>query len=161
MVPVKSFMVPKDKFITVERDVDVRTAGRIMRDRNIGSLFVTNGKEVIGIITDTDMVRRVVATASLLLVTKPHNDHVFTGSSTRGRSGTTIDLASDMLHDGLRQRGNGVLSGHHLHGQSRFTSGVGGDGTDACDGGRPDQPQQLFLRRKQLHEIPHRRRAGK
>ena len=64
MVPVKSFMVPKDKFITVERDIDVRTAGRLMRDRNIGSLFVTNGKEVIGIITDTDMVRRVVATGA-------------------------------------------------------------------------------------------------
>ena len=30
MVPVKSFMVPKDKFITVERDIDVRTAGRLM-----------------------------------------------------------------------------------------------------------------------------------
>jgi predicted transcriptional regulator len=38
MVPVKSFMVPKDKFITVERDMDVRSAGRVMRDRNIGSL---------------------------------------------------------------------------------------------------------------------------
>ncbi|SLM49742.1 conserved protein of unknown function [Nitrospira japonica] len=61
MVPVKSFMVPKDKFVTVERDTDVQTAGRIMRDRGIGSLFVTNGKEIIGIITDTDMVRRVVA----------------------------------------------------------------------------------------------------
>ena len=33
-----------------------------MRDRGIGSLFVTNGKEIIGILTDTDMVRRVVAT---------------------------------------------------------------------------------------------------
>lgn len=64
MVPVKSFMVPKEKFITVERDMDVRTAGRLMRDRNIGSLFVTNGKDVIGIITDTDMVRRVVATGA-------------------------------------------------------------------------------------------------
>ena len=32
-----------------------------MRDGNIGSLFVTNGKDVIGILTDTDMVRRVVA----------------------------------------------------------------------------------------------------
>jgi len=32
-----------------------------MRDRGIGSLFVTNGKEIIGILTDTDMVRRVVA----------------------------------------------------------------------------------------------------
>ena len=61
MVPVKSFMVPKEKFITVERDTDVQTAARIMRDRGIGSLFVTNGKEVVGILTDTDMVRRVVA----------------------------------------------------------------------------------------------------
>ncbi len=61
MVPVKSFMVPKDKFVTVERDTDVQTAARIMRDRGIGSLFVANGKEIIGIITDTDMVRRVVA----------------------------------------------------------------------------------------------------
>ncbi|MCX5720783.1 MAG: CBS domain-containing protein [Nitrospirae bacterium] len=61
MVAVKSFMVPKEKFITVERDTDVQTAARIMRDRGIGSLFVTNGKEVVGILTDTDMVRRVVA----------------------------------------------------------------------------------------------------
>ena len=62
MVPVKSFMVPKEKFVTVERDTDEQTAARIMRDRGIGSLFVTNGKEIIGILTDTDMVRRVVAT---------------------------------------------------------------------------------------------------
>lgn len=61
MVPVKSFMVPKEQFVTVERDTDAQTAGRIMRDRGIGSLFVTNGKEIIGILTDTDMVRRVVA----------------------------------------------------------------------------------------------------
>jgi CBS domain-containing protein len=54
-------MVPREKFITVERDMDVQTAARIMRDRGIGSLFVTNGKEIVGILTDTDMVRRVVA----------------------------------------------------------------------------------------------------
>ncbi|MDH5580163.1 MAG: CBS domain-containing protein [Betaproteobacteria bacterium] len=57
-------MVPKEKFITVERDTDVQTAARIMRDRGIGSLFVTNGKEIVGILTDTDMVRRVVATGA-------------------------------------------------------------------------------------------------
>jgi CBS domain-containing protein len=62
MVPVKSFMITKEKFVTVERDTDAQTAARIMRDRGIGSLFVTNGKEIIGILTDTDMVRRVVAT---------------------------------------------------------------------------------------------------
>ena len=61
MDPIKSFMVPSEKFITVDRDTDVQTAARIMRDRRISSLFVTNGKEIVGILTDTDMVRRVVA----------------------------------------------------------------------------------------------------
>ncbi|RPH76163.1 MAG: CBS domain-containing protein [Nitrospiraceae bacterium] len=62
MDPIKSFMVPSEKFITVERDTDVQTAARLMRDRHISSLFVTKGKEIIGILTDTDMVRRVAAT---------------------------------------------------------------------------------------------------
>lgn len=69
MVPVKSFMVPKEKFVTVERDTSVRIAGQLMRDRNIGSLFVANGKEIIGIVTDTDMVRRVVAVGADMLKT--------------------------------------------------------------------------------------------
>jgi CBS domain-containing protein len=61
MVPVKSFMVPVEKFITVDRDIDVRKAAEIMRDHNIGSLFVTRSKDIIGIVTDTDVVRRAVA----------------------------------------------------------------------------------------------------
>lgn len=64
MVPVKSFMVPVEKFITVDRDLDVRKAAEIMRDKNIGSLFVTRNKDIIGIITDTDLVRRSVATGA-------------------------------------------------------------------------------------------------
>ena len=61
MVPVKSFMVPAEKFVKVDRDTDVRKAAEIMRDREIGSLFVTSGNAVIGILTDTDLVRRLVA----------------------------------------------------------------------------------------------------
>jgi len=57
-------MIPREKFVTVERDTNAQTAARIMRDRGIGSLFVVNGKEIIGILTDTDMVRRVVATGA-------------------------------------------------------------------------------------------------
>src|SRR5262245_52143923 len=64
MVPVKSFMVPVEKFIAVDRDLDVRKAAEIMRDKNIGSLFVTRNKDIIGIITDTDLVRRSVATGA-------------------------------------------------------------------------------------------------
>ena len=48
MDPIKSFMVPSEKFITIERGTDVQTAARIMRDRRINSLFVTNGKEIVG-----------------------------------------------------------------------------------------------------------------
>jgi CBS domain-containing protein len=54
-------MVPAEKFVTIDRDSDVRTAAALMRDKNIGSLFVTRNKDIIGIITDTDMVRRVLA----------------------------------------------------------------------------------------------------
>jgi CBS domain-containing protein len=69
MDPIKSFMVPSEKFVTVERGTDVQTAAGIMRDRRINSLFVTNGKEIIGILTDTDMVRRVVAAEVDVLTT--------------------------------------------------------------------------------------------
>jgi CBS domain-containing protein len=61
MVPVKSFMVPEEKFVKIDRDVKVRKAAEIMRDSGIGSVFVTSGEEIIGILTDTDLVRRVVA----------------------------------------------------------------------------------------------------
>jgi CBS domain-containing protein len=54
-------MIPVEKFVTVDRDTDVRKAAEIMRDHNIGSLFITRGKDIIGIVTDTDMVRRAVA----------------------------------------------------------------------------------------------------
>ena len=61
MVPVKSFMVPIEKFITVDRDVKVRQAAQMMRDHGIGSVFITADKEMIGILTDTDLVKRIVA----------------------------------------------------------------------------------------------------
>ena len=61
MVPVKSFMIPAEKLVTVDRDTDVRRAAEMMRDNNIGSLFISRGSDVIGIVTDTDMVRRAVA----------------------------------------------------------------------------------------------------
>ena len=61
MVPVKSFMVPAEKFVTVDRDTNVRKAAEIMKDSGIGSVFVTRDKKIIGILTDTDLVRRLVA----------------------------------------------------------------------------------------------------
>ncbi len=61
MVPVKSFMVPAEKFVVVDRATSVRRVSEIMRDRRIGSVFVARDKEIIGILTETDFVRRLVA----------------------------------------------------------------------------------------------------
>ena len=48
MVPVKSFMVPAEKFVTVDRDTSVRRAAEIMKDSGIGSVFVTRIKRSSG-----------------------------------------------------------------------------------------------------------------
>jgi len=69
MVPVKSCMVPIEKIIKVDRDVLVKTAAEMMRDNGIGSIFITSGEGIIGILTDTDLVRRVVAVGADPLTT--------------------------------------------------------------------------------------------
>jgi len=69
MVPVKSCMVPIEKIIKVDRDVMVKTAAEMMRDNGIGSIFITSGEEIVGILTDTDLVRRVVAVGADPLTT--------------------------------------------------------------------------------------------
>jgi CBS domain-containing protein len=61
MVPVKSVMIPVEKILTVDRDSSIKAAAEKLRDHNIGSVFVTKGGEIIGILTDTDVVRRCVA----------------------------------------------------------------------------------------------------
>jgi CBS domain-containing protein len=54
-------MVSAEKFITVDRDVSVRNAAETMRDSGIGSIFVTRDGKIIGILTDTDLLRRLDA----------------------------------------------------------------------------------------------------
>ncbi len=95
MVPVKSFMVPIEKFVTVDRDMDARAAAALMRDRNIGSLFVTRNKETIGIITDTDMVRRVVAVG--LDASKTPVEQIMSAPILTIDEGKTLLDANDMM----------------------------------------------------------------
>ncbi len=113
MVPVKSFMVPIEKFVTVDRDMDARAAAALMRDRNIGSLFVTRNKEVIGIITDTDMVRRVVAVG--LDASKTPVEQIMSAPILTIEDGKTLLDANDMMAKShLRHLGvtrNGKLVG--------------------------------------------------
>ncbi len=60
MVPVKTFMVPAEKIIAVDRSISVRQAAKIMNDTSIGSVLVEWNGVIIGIVTDTDICRRLV-----------------------------------------------------------------------------------------------------
>jgi CBS domain-containing protein len=113
MDPIKSFMVSSEKFITVERDTDVQTAARIMRDRRINSLFVTNGKEIVGILTDTDMVRRVVAAGVDTLTTTA--EKIMSAPILTIEGDKTVLDASDMMAQ-TRIRHLGVTQGGKLVG---------------------------------------------
>ena len=116
MDPIKSFMVPSKKFITVTRDTDVQTAARLMRDHHINSLFVTNGNEIIGILTDTDMVRRVVAAGVDTLTTTA--EKIMSAPILTIEGDKTVLDASDLMaqtrirHLGVTQDGKlvGMLS---------------------------------------------------
>lgn len=61
MDPVKLFMVPEEKLVKVDSRSNVQKAVEIMRDHGIGSVFVTEKDSVIGILSDTEVVRRLVA----------------------------------------------------------------------------------------------------
>ena len=104
MDPIKSFMVPSEKFITVERDTDVQTAARLMRDRRISSLFVKNGTEIVGILTDTDMVRRVVA-AGVDTLTTTAEEIMSSPILTIEEDKTVLDFSDLMANTHIRHLG--------------------------------------------------------
>lgn len=104
MVPVKSFMVPAEKFVTVDRDADARSAAALMRDRNIGSLFVTRDKVIVGIITDTDLVRRVVAVGAEA-VKVPVEQIMSAPITTIDENKTLLDANDLMAREHLRHLG--------------------------------------------------------
>jgi signal-transduction protein with cAMP-binding, CBS, and nucleotidyltransferase domain len=106
-------MVPKEKFITVDRDTDVRKAAQVMRDRNIGSIFITRDQEIIGILTDTDLVRRVVAVGADAAKT-PVEQIMSAPILTIEESKTLLDANDMMAVHHLRHLGvtrNGALVG--------------------------------------------------
>ncbi len=116
MVPVKSFMVPVEKFIAVDRDTNVRRAAEIMRDSGVGSVFVTRAKEIIGILTDTDLVRRLVAAG--LDSTQTTVEQIMSAPILKIEENKTLLDANDLMarehvrHLGVSKEGNliGMIS---------------------------------------------------
>jgi signal-transduction protein with cAMP-binding, CBS, and nucleotidyltransferase domain len=59
MLPLAILMTRDIK--AIDRDASVRDAARLMREKGVGSLLVESHGEYIGIVSETDVVRRGVA----------------------------------------------------------------------------------------------------
>lgn len=91
----------------------VASAAKTMRAARIGSLFVKKGKRLVGIVTDTDIVRRAVASnkpLGRLTVEKIMTSPICT---IEGRA--PVDDAQDMMGD-LGVRHLGVTQGGEIVG---------------------------------------------
>jgi len=82
----------------------VRKAAKLMRDDRVGSLLVEKNGEVVGIVTETDIVRRAVAQGSDL--SKMTVQSIMTTPIATIESNRTIQDAHDMMGDlGVRHLG--------------------------------------------------------
>jgi len=61
MITIKQLM--KQDLATIGLSTPVQEAARVMRERRIGSVFVRQDLRIVGIVTETDIVRGVVADA--------------------------------------------------------------------------------------------------
>lgn len=97
----------------IAHDASVRDAAKRMRDERIGSLFVEKGNKLVGIVTDTDVVRRAVAEGSDL--NKVTVQSIMTTPIVSIESVRTAQDAHDMMGD-LGIRHLGVTEGGRLVG---------------------------------------------
>jgi CBS domain-containing protein len=111
MSTVSQIMTKRPK--SVGPATSVAGAAKAMRAARVGSLFVKKGKQLVGIVTDTDIVRRAVATGKPLgkltvekIMTKP----ICTIEGSR-----SVDDAQDMMGD-LGVRHLGVTQGGEIVG---------------------------------------------
>lgn len=84
--------------------MSVRNAAKKMRDERIGSLLVEKNEELVGIITDTDVVRRAVAGGADL--NKLTVQDIMTSPIATIEAMRTVQDAHDMMGDlGVRHLG--------------------------------------------------------
>ncbi len=68
MIPVR--LVMRRDVVSTHADTSVAEAAEVMQDRGVGSLLIKNGKNAIGILTETDIVQKVVAEGLNPVVTR-------------------------------------------------------------------------------------------
>jgi CBS domain-containing protein len=59
MIAIRQLMTPQ--LITVEAGTSAIEAAKLMRAHQIGSVFVQREHRIVGIVTETDIVRKIVA----------------------------------------------------------------------------------------------------
>lgn len=93
--------------------MSIASAAKTMRAARVGSLFVKKGKRLVGVVTDTDIVRRAVAGGKPL--GKLTVEKIMTTPICTIEGSQSIDDAQDMMADlGVRHLGvtkNGEISG--------------------------------------------------
>ena len=82
---------------TVGPGVSIVSAAKKMRTERVGSLFVKKGKKLVGILTDTDIVRRAVSSNKPL--GKMTVDKVMTTPICTIEGSQSVNDAQDMMGD--------------------------------------------------------------
>ncbi|MDF0652621.1 MAG: hypothetical protein CV081_02315 [Nitrospira sp. LK265] len=89
---------------SISPKASIASAARTMRQARVGSLLVKKGKQLVGIVTDTDIVRRAVATGKPL--GKLTIEKIMTAPVCTIEGSDTIDDAQDMMAElGVRHLG--------------------------------------------------------
>jgi CBS domain-containing protein len=95
MSPVSSIMTKNPK--SVSPTTSVVSAAKTMKSARISALFVKKGKQLVGIVTDTDIVRRAVSSGKPL--GKLTVEKIMTSPIRSIEAGSSIDDAQDMMGD--------------------------------------------------------------
>jgi CBS domain-containing protein len=95
MTAVSSIMTKNPKSVTPT--TSVVSAAKTMKSARVGSLFVKKGKQLVGIVTDTDIVRRAVSSGKPL--GKLTVEKIMTAPIRTIDAGKAVDEAQDMMGD--------------------------------------------------------------
>lgn len=95
MAAVSSIMTKNPK--SVGPTTSVVSAAKTMKAARVGSLFVKKGKQLVGIVTDTDIVRRAVSSGKPLA--KLTVDKIMTSPIRTIDATKAVDDAQDMMGD--------------------------------------------------------------
>src|SRR5215831_4422169 len=93
--------------------MSIASAARTMRQARVGSLLIKKGKQLVGIVTDTDIVRRAVASGKPL--GKLTVEKIMTAPICTIEMSESVDEAQNMMAElGVRHLGvtkNGEITG--------------------------------------------------